>query len=161
MSVSQNPASTPAPIPATTSGTAARQIVDSMRAVVAAIDGEFVEITIPGTSYRLRLVCADAESLRPRLGRRVNGRLEGRALRMHVTAGGGRFIEPAEGMPRIVQGSVQSFERRADGGIVRVLVDIAVPVWVEPMPEQCFDEIALGDLVNFYMQSGARFVPSW
>lgn len=127
---------------------------DVVRVELHAIDGNHVEVLLPGTTYRLRLVSVTpVETLRSALGRRIRGRIEGRALRMHVASAGGRFIEPAEGMPRIVQGSVQVIDRAAR----RMLVDMSVPVWVHPMPEQDIESIAVGDLVNFYMESGTQF----
>ncbi len=130
---------------------------DTVRVIVATVAGELVVVEVPGTSYRLRLTSPDTEALRSRIGRPVRGRIAGRALRMHVASAGGRFIEPADGVPRIVQGSVRSVERSPTGDIVRVLVEMAVPVWVAPMPDQCFRDMALGDLVNFYMESGTTF----
>jgi len=144
--------STPAPTP---DPRASGQTDGIVRVLLVDVTADSVIVELTGTTYRLRLICDEPESLRSRIGRRINGRIEGRALRMHAASAGGRFIEPADGMPRNVQGSV----RAVDPATGRVLVDMAVPVWVAPLPQQCFEDVAIGDLVNFYMQSGTRFIP--
>jgi len=113
-------------------------------------------LAVPNTDYRLHLYPGDAEAaaqLEP--GKRVKGVIEGTALRMHPAKGGGRFIEPVWGHPRIVAGSVID----ADEANHRVLVDLAVPMWMTAPPEQDFSIIARGQLINFYVQSGVTFTP--
>jgi hypothetical protein len=74
---------------------------------------------------------------------------------MHPTRGGGQFIEPVWGAPRIVAGRV----RTVDSTARRVLVDATVPMWVEAPKGQNLDAIREGDLLNFYVESGTRFEP--
>ncbi len=119
--------------------------------VEAVTDGRLV-LAVPGTAYKLDLVSGTgAAAGEPAVGGRIKGTIEARALRVHTARGGGRFIEPVEGAPRIVAGSV----RAVDGPGRRVLVDAAVPMWVSVPAEQDIDAFSPGDLVNFYVESGA------
>jgi hypothetical protein len=59
------------------------------------------------------------------------------------------------GQPRIVQGVVRGVDPAAN----RMLVEVVVPMWVEPFDGQRATDFATGDMVNFYVQSGARFTP--
>jgi hypothetical protein len=114
---------------------------------------EVVVLSIPATDYELHLSFnVDSAAVRPG---RARGTIHARALRMHRATAGGRFIEPIQGTPRIVQGAV----RRVDGSRGRVLIDAAVPMWVSPPPAQDLDDLKPGELVNFYVESGAAFVP--
>lgn len=72
---------------------------------------------------------------------------------MHRASGGGRFIEPIDGAPRIVQGAV--LEVDAPGR--RLLIDVAAPFWISLQADQPADEFAVGELVNCYLASGATF----
>ena len=107
--------------------------------------------TIPGTQYRLHL--AVEEGLEECVGGRVRGRVHGRSLRMHHSPAGGNFIEPLEGRPRIVQGTVIA----VDPGTHEVLVDLVVPIRLAIPESQSTASFATGDMVNFYMEPGASF----
>ncbi len=130
----------------------------NMQAVVqgrveAVTQGRLV-LAVPGTAYQLDLVAAvGAAAEVPVAGKRIKGTIEARALRVHTARGGGRFIEPVEGAPRIVAGSV----RAVDGPSGRVLVDAVVPMWVSVPAEQYNDAFSPGALENFYVESGATF----
>ena len=108
--------------------------------------------TIPGTQYRLHLVVE--EDVRDAVGRRIRGRIHGRALRMHQAPAGGNFIEPLDGRPRIVQGTVLA----VDPGTSEVVVDLVVPIRLGIAADQATGSFTTGDMVNFYMEPGARFL---
>lgn len=117
---------------------------------------DLLVLEVPNTDYQLHLVPGDsAGETTFEHGKRVRGILEATALRMHPAKGGGRFIEPVWGQPRIVAGTVID----ADSDSHRVLVDVAVPMWVTAPPNQDFSIIEHGQLVNFYVESGATFTP--
>ncbi len=121
--------------------------------VEAVTHGRLV-LAVPGTAYKLDLVSGTGTAAgEPAVGGRIKGTIEARALRVHTARGGGRFIEPIEGAPRIVAGSVLA----VDGPGGRVLVHAGVPMWVSVPAEQDIDAFSLGDLVNFYVESGATF----
>ncbi len=127
-----------------------------VRGVLESIEDGRLVVGIPHTEYRLHLVPAvPAGELEAELGRRIRGTIEAKALRMHRARGGGRFIEPVWGAPRIVAGSVIA----VDDARRRVLVDVSVPMWVEIPPGQDFTILRAGELVNFYVESGATFRP--
>jgi hypothetical protein len=123
--------------------------------VEAMRDGRLV-LAVPGTAYKLDLVSAAGTSTDVlAAGNSIRGTIEARALRVHTARGGGRFIEPIEGAPRIVAGAVLA----VDGPGGRVLVNAAVPMWVSVPTGQAIDAFSPGDLVNFYVESGATFTP--
>ena len=74
---------------------------------------------------------------------------------MYKFTGGGRFIEPIIGEPRIVAGLVLAVDLPKR----RVLVDVAAPMWMTLVKDQPADEFVAGDLVNCYVESGTRFTP--
>lgn len=124
--------------------------------VQAVTQGRLV-LALPGTAYKLDLVAAVGTAADvPVAGKRIKGTIEARALRVHTARGGGRFIEPVEGAPRIVAGSVLA----VDGPSGRVLVDAVVAMWVSVPAEQDIDAFCPGDLVNFYVESGTTFTPA-
>lgn len=135
---------------------------DVVRATLSSLGDGTIRIALPGSDYALEFALVgdpagdsggDLVRLRERVGRRVLGRIDARALRLHAASGGGRFVEPLSGAPRIVQGSV----RAADRAGRRLLVDVAAPMWVTLLEEQSTDDFAVGDLVNCYLESGATF----
>ena len=77
---------------------------------------------------------------------------------MHRADAGGRFIEPVHGQPRIVQGTVS----RVDAANDRLLMDIVIPMWITVetgVTGQSASDFQTGELLNFYLESGTRFVP--
>lgn len=127
-----------------------------VRGVLESIEDGVLVLGIPHTEYRLHLVAAvPLRELEAEPGRRIRGTIEAKSLRVHRARGGGRFIEPVWGAPRIVAGTVLA----ADQARRRVLVDVSVPMWVEVPPGQDFTILREGELVNFYVESGATFRP--
>jgi len=117
---------------------------------------EVVMLSIPGSEYCLHLKPgAPLAAFPTEPGRRMKGRIRGKALRMHRAAGGGTFIEPIEGHPRIVQGRVIAVDLERD----RLLIRAVVPIWLEPCAGQLASDFQTGDLVNFYAESGVTFTP--
>lgn len=118
-------------------------------------DGQVV-LAVDHSDYRLHLVpTVPPGEIDVPVGKRIQGIIEARALRMHAAHGGGRFIEPVWGAPRIVAGEVLAVEPDKR----RVLVDVSVPIWVTAPANQDFSVIREGELVNFYIESGATFRP--
>lgn len=115
--------------------------------VCGAEDGT-IDVAIPRTAYRIRL---DGSGV---VGERTEGCIQATALKVHVASGGGRFIQPVNGEPRIVAGHVVALD--ADGAVVRSVVPVRI----------CFEDaasaesIAVGDLVNFHVRSGAAWATS-
>jgi hypothetical protein len=120
-------------------------------------DGD-LELGVPGTEYRLHLACeGDPSRLQPSAAaRRLRGTIHGKALKLSKAHGGGKFIEPLWGHPRIVQGTVLD----ADAAGNRLLVDLAVPAWLTLEPGQSASEFPRGTLVNMYLASGMTFRPA-
>jgi hypothetical protein len=114
-------------------------------------------VSVPRNEYRLELVLnGDAGIMAAHQGKRVQGVIRGRALRMWNARAGGCFIEPVWGHPRIVQGRVlgTDLERNC------VLLDLVVPAWFQLEVSQSVAQFQTGDMVNFYVESGVSFTPS-
>lgn len=126
------------------------------RGILESLNDDELVLSLPHTNYRIHLVpTVPAGEISSHVGKRVKGMIQARALRMHRAQGGGRFIEPVWGAPRIVAGKVVS----VDEPNRRVLVDVSVPIWVTAPEGQDFSEMHEGELVNFYVESGTRFRP--
>ncbi len=139
----------PDPKPDTTADALARGILESLT------DEELV-LAVPHTGYKLHLApTVPAGEFNKYVGKRIRGVIEAEALRIHPARGGGLFIEPAWGAPRIIAGKVCS----VDEAKRRVLVDAGVPMWVTAPQGQDLSELHEGQLVNFYVQSGTSFRP--
>lgn len=116
-----------------------------------AVGDGFIELSIPGTSYRLRLAVSDAVAAP--IGQRMRGTIHAKALRMHKATAGGLFIEPIAGSPRIIQGRVQRIDEAGN----RVLMHFGVPMWIDVPSPQKASSFTPGDLANFYVESGTSF----
>ncbi len=134
--------------PSTAHSTAALDVA-ALR--VASLGDGVAEFTVPGTQYHLHLVVDPG--FEAAVGHRIKGRVHGKALRMHRAGAGGNFIEPLQGRPRIVQGTVLAVDPAAN----EVILDLVVPVRVAMQSGQSATAFSTGDVVNFYMEPGTRF----
>ena len=117
------------------------------------MDGDKIILAIPATDYQMHLVCNGKTAAH--IGKRIQGVIHVKALRMHKASAGGSFIEPIYGHPRVVQGRVVAIDLAQN----RLLCEVVVPMWVEPFDGQSAADFNAGDMVNFYAQSGATFTP--
>ena len=126
------------------------------RAVVDRVGDDHVVLRLPHTEYRLRFaLAAPASAIDISAGKRIRGTITGRALRIHPASAGGCFIEPVVGEPRIVAGRVVALDEPGR----RVLVDAAVPMWLELEENQDPGLLRAAGLVNCHVMSGATFTP--
>ncbi len=126
------------------------------RGILESLTDQELVLAVPHTEYRLHLApTVPAGEFNKYVGKRIRGVIEATALRIHPAQGGGCFIEPVWGAPRIIAGKVCS----VDEAKRRVLVDAGVPMWVTAPQEQDLSELHEGLLVNFYVQSGTSFRP--
>ncbi len=128
---------------------------DTARVVLEGSREGFVTVSVPKSNYRIEFVDASKGQSHPVEGRPFSAIVHAKALKMHRAKGGGTFIEPVEGHPRIVQGRVIATD------VVRnmVLVHAAIPMWIAVPQGQAASEFATGDLLNFYVDSGATLRP--
>lgn len=139
---------------ATTAATPAG--LPTVRATLASIEDGSVELALAHTDYRLRFVLGvDAERVAIPVGKRIRGTVVASAMKFLRAAGGGRFVEPVVGEPRIVTGTVLHVDR--EGG--RVLIDVSLPIWIEPNEDQDWDEFEVGALATGYLHSDPVFTP--
>lgn len=126
------------------------------RGILRSVSDDKIVLSISGTDYRLHLTpSVPAAQIIAPVGRPIHGVIDAVALRIHPAEGGGKFIEPIYGAPRIVAGVVL----HADEINRRVLVDVSVPMWVSTQLGQDYSILGEGELVNFYVASGTRFTP--
>ncbi|MFK7789382.1 MAG: hypothetical protein AB8C95_07845 [Phycisphaeraceae bacterium] len=117
--------------------------------VVDEVHAEWVQVRVPSTDYRLRLV--PAEGLSAKAGDKIDGLIRAQALRMDVVPAGGRYIEPVQGRPRRVQG-------RVIGGNVslnEVYVKAGPSIIITPMAPQRASDFSIGQMVSFDVRDGA------
>ena len=126
---------------------------DITRAVLQHMDGDKIILAIPSTDYKIHLMCSGNTATQ--VGKRIQGVINIKALRMHKASAGGSFIEPIYGHPRVVQGRVLAIDLAKN----RLLCQVVVPMWIEPFDGQSAADFNAGDMVNFYAQSGATFTP--
>lgn len=129
-------------------------IAGLVRGVLAERGTGTVVIALPGTDYRLAFRTPPGASLPP-VGARLVGRLDAESLRVHAAAGGGRFVEPVYGEPRIIAGIL----READPASRRLLIEAPVPVHVITPVDQDFTALRPGTLVNCHLRSGILLTP--
>lgn len=122
--------------------------------VVDEVHAEWVQVRVPSTDYRLRLV--PAEGLSFAKGDKVAGIIRAQALRMDVIPAGGRYIEPVQGRPRRVQGRVIGGDVSAN----EVYVKAGPSVVVTPMAPQRASDFAIGQMVSFDVKAGASIEPT-
>ncbi len=123
---------------------------------LVSVDDRRIVLAIPNTDYQLHLVpTVPASQITTPPGKRIYGVIEAKALRMHNAHGGGLYIEPVYGVPRIVQGRALAVDKERN----RLLMNLAVPVWVTMHEGQRAEDIALNQLANFYVETGATFTP--
>ena len=124
------------------------------RGVLEELSEKHLVFAVPGTEYRLRFDIANGgKNLASHSGKRIKGRIHATALRMHTAQAGGRFVEPMWGAPRIVSGVVRTVDEVKN----RLLVDVAVPMWVTMADGQQATDFGEGQMVNFYVTSGTSF----
>lgn len=75
-----------------------------------------VELSIPATSYRLRL--ASSSPISQPLGKRIPGIVRCNVWKVDLVSAGGDYIEPVFGKPRRIQGHV--IAKSADSIVIRV-----------------------------------------
>ena len=127
----------------------------TVRGILESCNDDRIVLGLPGTEYHLHLTPAvPAATIRTPIGKRIKGTIHAKALRIFKASGGGTFIEPLDGAPRIVAGRVL----QVDQANRRVLVDVAVPMWMT-LEGQRSDMFSVGDMVNCYVESGTRFTP--
>lgn len=127
----------------------------SFHAVVESNSDGTLVLRVPHSKYQLHLDGkAGGHDLMP--GQRLHGVIVGDSLRMHAAHGGGKFIEPVWGPPRIVAGTVIA----ADAATRTVIVDAVAIFRLRVPAEQKWEALVPGNLVNFYLKSGARFEPT-
>ena len=124
------------------------------RSMIRSIDEDSIVLAPSGNSYELSLVPTGRVDAEP--GQRISGRIEAEALKIHPAAGGGIFIEPIAGQPRIVAGRVIEVDREQR----RVVLESVVPMTLLLSSDSDLDECSQGRFINCHVRSGATFTPA-
>ena len=125
------------------------------RVIIKSVQDGRVEVAVPETDYLLSLCAVGNDDLGSQVGRRQSGVIRARALRIHAAAGGGQFIEPVAGEPRILAGRLMS----VDAATKTLLVRAAVPMLVHAEENHDLSAFQPGQLLTFYVESGTSFTP--
>lgn len=128
---------------------------DTARVVVNSLSEGRIVVSIPHTQYETELNLVPC-GVKPVVGKRITGIVHARALKMHVAAGGGVYIEPVQGHPRSVQGRILA----TDVVNNKLLVHVVIPMWVSVPQGQAASGFSTGELINFYVESGTSFTPT-
>ena len=105
-----------------------------------------------GNAYELTFVARGTSPAT--VGDRISGHVEAEALTIHAADAGGRFIEPVQGQPRIVAGTIASIDAAGS----RVLLDSVVPMTLRVRTHSDLAQCVEGGFVNCHVESGAVFV---
>ena len=125
--------------------------------IIESVSDDMIVLKITGTDYQLHLVpTVRATEIGASVGKRIKGTIQAKALKIHPANGGGRFIEPVYGTPRIVAGVVLAVDDESR----TVLVDVAIPMKVALSDDQDLNVCQVGELVNCYVESGTSFTPA-
>jgi predicted RNA-binding protein len=126
----------------------------TIRAMIREVDDGRLVLAPSGNSYELSLVPTGA--IGAEAGQRISGRIEAEALKIHPAEGGGIFIEPIMGQPRIVAGRVIE----VDAEQRRVVIDSVVPMTLSLASDDDLQYCLEGRFINCHVRSGATFTPS-
>jgi len=129
----------------------ARGILDSVIAE-SATKPAYLVLDIPDTSYKLYL----RPTIAPQtlVGKRIVGTIHAKARRVDTVGSGGCYVEPVEGRPRRVQGSVIATDESTNTITVNAGVPIICTVTDERQKAKQFQR---GQFVSFDVLDGATF----
>lgn len=122
--------------------------------VIDSVGDGWVQVKLPSTDYRLRLV--PAQGLSVAVGDKIDGTIRAQALRMDVIPAGGRYVEPVQGRPRRVQGRVIGGSASAN----EVYVKAGPGLVITPMAPQRASDFAIGQMVSFDVRDGSTLEPA-
>lgn len=131
----------------------ARGILDSV-VVESATKPAYLVLDILDTSYKLHLRPTTAPHTP--IGKRIIGTIHAKARRIDTVGTGGRYVEPVEGRPRRVQGSVIASDESTNTITVNAGVPIVCTVTDERQKAKQFQK---GQFVSFDVLDGATFTP--
>ena len=122
---------------------------ESSEVILSSLKGYQAIFSVPDTNYVIHANLSE-DSLHLEKGR-VRGYFMGEALRLHPARGGGLFIEPMVGEPRIVAGRLAVLEE----GIAVIKSVIVLCLKIEKT--QVVEDLVVGNFVNGYVHSGITF----
>ena len=122
--------------------------------VLDALEGDAMVLRIPETSYQIHLKVTDAP--KTPVGKRISGMIQVQARRIDKVGTGGRYVEPVEGRPRRVQGSVIA----VDPADRTITVSAGVPIVCRTDERQTPGDFEVGDFVTMGVNAGATFTPA-
>lgn len=115
----------------------------------------YIVVSFPNTSYLTHLRPMGA--IRTAAGKRIIGTIHAKVRRLDSVGSGGRYLEPVEGRPRRLQGSVIGRDEQAN----TVTVHAGVPVICTLTdPRQKAAQFQPGQFVSCDVFDGSTFTPA-
>jgi hypothetical protein len=121
--------------------------------VAADVTDQAFTLAIPGSDYRVHLVC----NARPADGKRITGVITAQARRIDKIRCGGAFLEPIEGRPRLAQGRVRAIDKAKQTITVGAG---ATPIVFKVNAMQRAEDFDPGEMVTLGIEPGAAFTPA-
>ena len=115
---------------------------------------DMVVLAIPETNYLLHLKVLKAPTTP--VGKRITGIIQVQARRIDEVGTGGRYVEPVEGRPRRIQGSVIAI----DPTDRTVTVNAGIPIVCKTDGRQKAEDFTVGDFVTMGVLPGGTFTPA-
>jgi hypothetical protein len=124
---------------------------------VKSVDAEQVILHVAGTNYELQLGLSGSRALA--IGEDLRGVIRAKALKVWTTSGGGSFIVPLFGPPRVIQGRVKAIDGKY------IIVQAGTLIHIElPENKTAYDlkhgAVVAGAMVNITTDGGASFEPA-
>lgn len=130
-----------------------RGVLDEIVPDTATTPG-YVVISFPDTSYRTHL--RPTTPIETPVGKRITGAIRAKVRRLDTVGSGGRYLEPVEGRPRRLQGSVIETDEQAN----TVTVNAGTPVVCALSDaRQRASQFQPGQFVSCDVFDGATFTP--
>jgi hypothetical protein len=126
-----------------------------VRTPIVSADGRKIILRFPGTEYELYLDLA--MPLPSSSARDAAGVIRARARRVDVVETGGRYVEPLQGPPRRVQGTILAADATAN--TLTVACAPGCRMVCELTAGQRAGDLAVGALVAFELDGRACFQP--
>lgn len=108
----------------------------------------------PGAAYRVHLTSAVEVSEEE--GDWIRGRIVAQPVRIDIVKAGGRLIEPLQGRPRRVQGTICALDAKRNG----VVIKAALPMVLLLPANQQLAQFQEGQMVSCDVKPGAVFEPA-
>jgi len=120
-------------------------------------DQRAVVLNPHATTYEIQLATAAPYS--GPLDQRISGLIRASARKLYTTSGGGAFITPIAGPPRIVQGQIRWLDEKTIVVCAAALFVIDLPA-ADDAYDLAHGPLVVGQMVNAVLHPGSTFEPA-